>query len=187
MRDLSDDHQIEQIRAALCFVKKHTLALDIGAHRGIWSREMVKDFDEVTAIEPTDLYKQIDQSYINVINAACGAKVGKCRMQAGKKNTGQTFVTEGDEVDVITVDSLNVIPNFIKIDVEGMEYDVLKGGRKTILKHKPLIMIEENNLCLRYGHRINRASDLLKRWGMKPAATFHMLPEKDVNILWSWK
>jgi hypothetical protein len=38
--------------------------------------------------------------------------------------------------------------DFIKIDVEGLEYSVLKGGEKTLRKNKPTILLEldDNNL-----------------------------------------
>lgn len=35
--------------------------------------------------------------------------------------------------------------NFIKIDVEGMEIDVLKGANKTIQKHRPILYVENND------------------------------------------
>ena len=34
------------------------------------------------------------------------------------------------------------IPNFIKLDVEGMEYPALRGMRNTLLKHRPCLFIE---------------------------------------------
>ena len=44
----------------------------------------------------------------------------------------------------------NFLPNFVKIDVEGAEYDVLLGA-KHILKHVKAIMVEisnnENDVC----------------------------------------
>lgn len=186
MRDLSDTHQIEQLRSALCFVEDFSVAIDVGAHRGIWTREMVKHFNRVIAIEPSNAHHKITDSAI-VINAACGARKGRCSIKDGTRNTGQKHVVEGDDVDVITLDGLNIIPSFIKIDVEGMEFDVLKGAKKTIITHKPFVFIEESNLCERYGHSLMRASKLLKRWGMKRLVTFHMEPEKDVNILWGWE
>lgn len=39
----------------------------------------------------------------------------------------------------------NIIPNFIKIDVDGYEMQVLKGLKNTILKVKPIIVIETND------------------------------------------
>lgn len=186
LRDLPDDFQLDQLEDALQYVPNKVLALDIGAHRGIWTKRMLDDFERVIAVEPTDLYERIDER-ADVIHAACGAKSGRCSMKSGKRNTGQSHVVSGDDVEVITIDSLNVAPDFIKIDVEGMEFDVLKGGIKTILEHRPIIMIEENGLCQRYGHRPNRASDLLEEWGAVKLKTYHMRPERDVNILWGWE
>ena len=39
----------------------------------------------------------------------------------------------------------NVQPNFIKIDVDGYEMNVLKGLRQTITKFKPIMVIETND------------------------------------------
>ena len=44
---------------------------------------------------------------------------------------------------MITLDSLKLEKvNFIKIDVEGQELNVIKGGVKTITKNKPIIFFE---------------------------------------------
>lgn len=49
----------------------------------------------------------------------------------------------GEEVAMITLDSLNLPAcHLIKIDVEGMEIDVLRGAAKTIKAHRPLIYME---------------------------------------------
>ena len=44
------------------------------------------------------------------------------------------------------LDKLSLDPFFIKIDTEGTEHLVLKGLIKTIKKHKPVLMIEKNNM-----------------------------------------
>lgn len=47
------------------------------------------------------------------------------------------------KVTVETLDSLNLsAPHFIKIDVEGYEWEVLQGAKETITKHKPICFIE---------------------------------------------
>jgi FkbM family methyltransferase len=49
----------------------------------------------------------------------------------------------GEAVEVITLDSLDLAAcHLIKIDVEGMEIDVLRGAEQTIRKHRPLIYME---------------------------------------------
>jgi FkbM family methyltransferase len=48
-----------------------------------------------------------------------------------------------DFVSVITIDSLSLERlDFLKIDVEGMEVDVLKGGSKTIGANLPFVWVE---------------------------------------------
>lgn len=51
-----------------------------------------------------------------------------------------------ETVDVITLDSYFAgatrLPNFVKIDVEGFEWNVVQGFRDTIAKAKPALMIE---------------------------------------------
>lgn len=46
---------------------------------------------------------------------------------------------------VITLDSLELAPLAIKIDVEGWEIKALTGMENTLQKHHPLLMIELNN------------------------------------------
>ena len=45
-------------------------------------------------------------------------------------------------IRIRTLDSYNIKPNLIKIDVEGMELDVLAGAEKTIIGSWPVIMVE---------------------------------------------
>jgi len=50
---------------------------------------------------------------------------------------------EGVDVQCEKLDDIYTgIPSFIKIDVEGHEMQVIKGARETILKHKPVILVE---------------------------------------------
>ena len=71
---------------------------------------------------------------------------------------------EGEEVITTTIDTLNLKRlNLIKMDIQGSELNALKGGSKTIKKHKPIIFIEN------YAHK-NLPEDIkviktLKSWG----------------------
>ena len=47
---------------------------------------------------------------------------------------------------VITIDSLNLQRlDFLKIDVQGLEIEVVKGAMETIKRCKPIIVVEANN------------------------------------------
>jgi len=77
-------------------------------------------------------------------------------------NSGGISLSKSNEkadqiVKAITLDSyvedkkLDSI-DFIKIDVEGFEYNVLKGAKQTIIKYRPKMFIElGNNILLRQG------------------------------------
>ncbi len=45
-------------------------------------------------------------------------------------------------VNVKTLDSFQLQPEFIKIDVEGFEYQVLLGSKETIKNNRPILLIE---------------------------------------------
>ena len=59
-------------------------------------------------------------------------------------NKFKDVVLENFDVEIIKIDSLNMKPDLIKIDVEGHELEVVEGCSETINKSKSLIIIEIN-------------------------------------------
>lgn len=62
-----------------------------------------------------------------------------------ENNCGVGYVNDkvGIKKEMITVDSLNLDGvSLIKLDVENYEFQVLEGAKNTILKYKPVIIIE---------------------------------------------
>jgi FkbM family methyltransferase len=49
-----------------------------------------------------------------------------------------------EDVALRALDSYNLCPSFLKLDVQGAEESVLRGGLDTIAAHKPLIMVEQS-------------------------------------------
>jgi FkbM family methyltransferase len=41
-----------------------------------------------------------------------------------------------------TLDSFDLAPFFIKVDVQGMELQVLQGGERTLAEHRPVLLLE---------------------------------------------
>lgn len=76
------------------------------------------------AMPPVDYGAPQDFGQLSLVNAA--------KAQAG-----------AETVDVVTIDSLDLERlDFLKIDVEGMELQVLRGGHETIAKFRPWCWIE---------------------------------------------
>lgn len=184
MQDLPDDWQHDQVRRALSFVRGRFCAIDVGAHRGIITRLLLDEFAHVVAIEPSELADRIPAD-AEVIRAAAGRAAGRCGLQDGKSNTGQRHVVAGDSVPVITLDSFGLRPDFIKIDVEGMELDVLLGAETTIRAHHPVVMFEENGLNARYGVADGACHDLLRSWGARQVAQFKS-GRRDRDYVFAW-
>ncbi|MGV9375990.1 FkbM family methyltransferase [Nonomuraea sp. NPDC003707] len=82
---------------------------------------------------------------------------GWAHLEEGLKHPGPFAATRTLEVPVYTVDrvcELREIPrvDFIKMDVEGCETEVLKGAERTIEQHRPALLLEiEDRHLGRYG------------------------------------
>ena len=95
-------------------------------------------------------YPKIKEKYINVIthNLAVSDKIGTLDFYVDDKrlsNSSFQNLVEGQKIQVETktIDSLKLIDiGFIKIDVEGVELDVLNGASETIDEYKPTCMVE---------------------------------------------
>lgn len=130
--------------------------VDIGAYIGTHSIffSEICNSSKVIAYEPMqcsyDVLKEntINYSKIEIHNIAIGSKIGKCSMNIVKENTGMSNVSsvETGDISMTTLDiNLCNIKNkidVIKIDVEGYEFEVLKGAHNIIKSHRPHLFIE---------------------------------------------
>jgi hypothetical protein len=82
-------------------------------------------------------------------NEAAGLS-GKVVLIKHPENIGMTYVENSDKgFKTVSIDSLNLDKcNFIKIDVEGFELNVLKGAEQTLKRFKPALLIEINTFAL---------------------------------------
>ena len=165
-------HPLDHITTALKYVTNWDLALDGGAHYGLASLLLAEKFNKVIAVEATpETYECTTENLkpyknVEVYNVALGDKKDKISMgQKRFRNSGANYVIGKGTIEMIPASSLPLEGiGFIKLDIEGMENIVLQNLKDIILKNKPVILIEENQLWNRY--RNIKPSDLLLEWGM---------------------
>lgn len=135
-------------------IASEMICLDIGANIGYHTLLMAKLAKQVLAFEPfPDAYELLNKNldlnlFMNVRTYpyALGDKNKIARLFIEQGNFGMNKL-EGSgrfiDVEERTLDSFyKGRVDFVKIDVEGHELEVLKGMIKILKKYKPVIMLE---------------------------------------------
>ena len=140
--------------------------IDIGAQSGLYSL-YAKFLPNTTfySFEPfLDTYNLLNDNLklnnitnvntynIGISNTKGITKLNTCIKHNGLHTMGEKPLRFNDiksvEINTDTLDNLfyskNIPVHFIKIDTEGWEYYILKGGELTIKKYKPIIQLEYN-------------------------------------------
>lgn len=115
-------------------LKPGSVMLDVGACDGSWTVPAAKQGAKVFAIDP-EAGRTLLQGYLEAAHVR--DQVILLASKAGN-------IAEGNR---IVLDSLALEANFdrcdfIKVDVEGEELDVLRGGAALIRRFKPAVMVE---------------------------------------------
>jgi len=173
-------------------IQEKGVILDIGANIGIMSVSLAKKFklSEVYSFEPMPSNLKALKRIVNYYNIknitleefALGEENGELKMVMpvidNVKMQGLTHILSSERypttndgvifnVPVKKLDDIEALKSLplitaIKIDVENYEYEVLKGGRHLLVKHKPIIYCE-----LWPGEQRKRAINYLRDLGYK--------------------
>jgi FkbM family methyltransferase len=168
-RMLSRSYEPDTLGVVARFVKPGMSVLDIGANVGAITFALAKAVGptgHVVAFEPgPPIFAKLQQNLrINPGLTTVEAHMlgvadveGKLMWQESQSDPGNASIHWIDtqrpvqSVEVTTIDAFTERANlaaihFIKIDVEGMELKVLKGGAESIRRHRPAIYFE-SSLC----------------------------------------
>jgi FkbM family methyltransferase len=141
---------------------------------------------------------------VTVENLAVGDSSGEARIALNDRNIGETHVAlddeAGDVVRIVTLDdycAINDIPHvdYIKIDVEGYEANVLNGARRTLEANDGILVQTEYEPAhrARYGRASAMAEFLVARgfrphrvdWVDSTAVSLTSLTDYAGEIIWS--
>jgi|SRR5712664_274698 len=93
--------------------------IDIGTNTGGWTVQASRFYDQVYGFEANPLIQEVLEN-----NLSLNRKI---------------------QVQIETLDSFLLEPDVIKIDTEGYEIPVIKGGMETIAHSKPVLCIETHD------------------------------------------
>ena len=134
---------------------KRNVALDIGAHIGSYTSMLSLYFNKVYAFEPNKTSFELlkintrKNNNVKIFNLFLSNKNSKIKLETNALDSGNAFKSKlGKEIvrGVNTMQFFNKKKirkiDFIKIDTEGHEFEILKNMHTLIKKYKPIIQIE---------------------------------------------
>jgi len=162
---------------ARTLVRDDYVCIDIGANIGIKSilLSQIASRGRVIAVEPGPNVARLFEaniadsgmSNVSVVRAAVSDRVGVLHF-AGDSAYGH-IADSGAEVaattlaDIMTSNDLKRL-DFVKIDVEGFEFPILKSSLEILNEHRSLVLFEFNPWCQMVMGRFNPA-DLIELTG----------------------
>jgi len=152
-----------------------TTVIDIGAHVGFFTvllSRLVGEKGSVIAVEPLPINLDFINRHIHlnqienitVLQVALSDKKGVMKFASTGHSSSAHLAEDGDlEVSVVTLDSLNNFTtpvSLVKIDVEGAEADLLRGGEAFFKSNRPIILLATHSEA-----QIEACRSILTRYG----------------------
>lgn len=172
-------YQYHKLEMALAHVKEHRRALDVGGHIGLWSYYLAHRFEHVDAFEPMPEHREcfaenVLAPNVTLHSVALGDKESDVKLVKYPGNSGHTHIGGvGDAVARMrTLDSFGFDDvDFLKIDTEGFELQVLRGAVETLKRCKPVMIVEQKaDNGSRYGYDDRAALPFLQAMGARVVA-----------------
>lgn len=154
-------HDTNMMPKVLQHINEGDVVIDVGAYifdHSIGYSDKVGDSGHVYCFEPSDAaYKCLQhnsagRANVTTIKAAVGSRNGFITLSEVPTNAGMNYISDTDcgKVPLLTIDSYLKLDrlDFIDLDCEGFELDVLQGAKNTIQRCKPKMLIEINDMTL---------------------------------------
>ncbi len=171
-------HDADIFDRVMPYVDNLLLAIDVGAHKGLWAAKMASNFESVHCFEPNlFLYHRLCNwvsdlgcGNVTIHNVALLDVNGHAELcfeegQESKLRSHFAIRTENGPILTRTLDSYGFENcGLLKIDVEGGDLAVLWGARRFLKQSKPVVIVEykEKN-ALRFGWNLPQLYSFMKQ------------------------
>jgi FkbM family methyltransferase len=179
-----DEHCIQAVLAevsdlgvSLDLCRQFRTAIQAGGNVGVYPMALAQKFERVYTVEPdASNYEALaintaSQPRVIIRRAAFGQDHSKAAIdQIYPDNIGAHQIKEGNEFDVLPIDSLGVTDcDLLQLDVEGSEHQAILGAIATIEASWPVITLELKGHGERYGYTDMDTINLLADMGYRIA------------------
>lgn len=153
------------------YLKKDSIYFDVGANIGVTAVSMAKylDMGLVYAFEPSHAYNYLKENVqsnfldnVHLANIALGEKEGEIEFQVPRcsahshRLTDTNYEPNSNLTQIVKLSKLDTIVkeinlkrlDFVKIDVEGFESNVIEGCNNLIKQFNPIFFLEFNSFAL---------------------------------------
>ena len=173
-------YQAHKYDLAVGYCKQKRVAVDIGAHVGLWAYQMAHDFESVHCFEPMQEHAKCwranmaGKSNCILHECALGKSEGYAMVETRTPDSsGDTGVSgfsvepKPGHVPMYALDRFELLAvDFMKVDCEGYELPILQGAERTLLRCKPVVIVEQKpGMAGRYDMPAQGAVKFLKNLG----------------------
>lgn len=151
--------ELAEIPVILGYCKSTRVCVQAGGNAGLWPRELAGHFEHVYTFEPDRtlfhcLVNNVTAQNVSFFNAAVGFErklVGMDR-RYWPANAGAMTTTLAGAIPTMRIDDLGLANvDLLQLDIEGAELFALEGARETIMRSRPVIVLELRRNARAYG------------------------------------
>jgi len=172
-------YQLHKLAAALPWCRARRTAVDVGAHVGLWTMQLVTHFRWVVAFEPIAEHRECFERNLagadnfTLVAAAAGARSGMVELHTTPGSSGDSWIKDerGGSVPMERLDDRaggSGDVDFLKLDCEGYELFALQGGEELLKRCRPCVIVEQKpGRAQKWGLAETAAVDYLRGLGAR--------------------
>jgi len=195
---INEVYIVKEYHKLLNFIKKDSVVIDIGGQIGVFSifASRIAKEGKILSFEPfVENYEMLQKNIklngltnVKLFKLGVAGKSGRRELVISKENTGghSFYETNGKKVEVETITLEDVFKknkiskcDFLKMDCEGAEFEILLNTPKNILK-------KINSIAMEYHEEAGSVLEL-KKFLEKSGFSVELKKDVGTGMIYAWR